>query len=70
MDIGLKQCDQPDHGGQDDAVPEDGLEDVGFLPDLIGGGRGHADALGVDHLPHDAARAVRGGNKHLELLAR
>ena len=70
MDVGLEEGDEADDGGEDDAVPEDSFENVGFFPDLMGGGGRNADALSVDHFAHDAAGAVGSANEHLQLLAR
>ena len=67
VNIGLEQGDQPDHTGQDDAVPEDRLEDVGLFANLIGSSRGHADTLGIDHFAHDSPGAVGRANQHLKL---
>ena len=70
VSIGTYACSSvitPTSDGQDDAVPDDRLEDVGLLAELMRGGRGHADALGVDHLAHDAAGAVGGADQHLGL---
>src|SRR5580700_7030165 len=52
-------------------MPEDEAEDGAFLADLVGGGGGYADGLGVDHFAHDAAGAVGGAHEdgaEVELL--
>jgi len=52
-------------------VPEDEAEDGAFLADLVGGGGGDADGLGVDHFAHNAAGAVGGAHEdgaEVELL--
>ena len=40
---------------------------IRFLAQLIGGRRGHDNALGVDHLAHDAAGAVGRADEYLRL---
>src|SRR4051794_7865183 len=45
--VRLEHRDDADDGGEQDAMPDDGLEDVGFLAELMRGGRGDADALRV-----------------------
>src|SRR5262245_21666502 len=57
IDVCLEEGDRADDGGKGDAVPDDRLEDVGLLADLVGGGGGDADRLSIDHLAHDAAGA-------------
>src|SRR4030095_7054820 len=59
-DIGLKEDEDADRGGERDAVPEDVAQDLAFVALLAGGDACHDDALGVDHLSHDAAAAVGG----------
>src|SRR5437870_9203503 len=66
--VSLQQCNDADDGSQNDAMPDDSLEDVRLPADLVGCGGGHADALGVDHLAHDATGAVGGTDQHLQLL--
>src|SRR5579864_2758468 len=56
--IRLKQYQHPDQQGQGQAVKEDVAEDGALIALLVGGDAGDDDALGVDHLAHDAARAV------------
>ena len=60
----------PTTDAQNDAVPYDGLENVRLLAELMRGGGSHANALGVDHLAHDAAGAVGGANQYLGLVDR
>ncbi len=70
-DIGVEHDDDADDRGQGDRVPEDETEDGAFLADLVGGGGGDADGLGVDHFAHDAAGAVGGAHENraeVELL--
>src|ERR1700676_3236626 len=70
-DVGVEHDDDADDGGQGYRVPEDEAEDGAFLADLVGGGGGDADGLGVDHLAHDAAGAVGGAHEdgaEVELL--
>ena len=70
-DVGVEHDDDADDGGQGYRVPEDEAEDGAFLADLVGGGRGDADGLGVDHFAHDAAGAVGGAHEdgaEVELL--
>src|SRR5262245_43774722 len=70
MNVGLKQRQDADDGGEDDAMPDDRFEDVRLLANLVGGGGGHADTLGVDHLAHDAASAVGGADQYLSMPLR
>ncbi len=70
-DVGVEHDDYADDGGERDGVPEDEAEDGAFLADLVGGGGGDADGLGVDHFAHDAAGAVGGAHEdgaEVELL--
>ena len=70
-DVGVEHYDYADDGGQGNRVPEDEAEDGAFLADLVGGGGGDADGLGVDHFAHDAAGAVGGAHEdgaEIELL--
>src|SRR5437016_10927856 len=67
VDIGLEQSQPADNHCQKDTVPEDCLEDVGLLAQLMGGRGGDADALSVDHLPHYSPRAVGRANQNLRL---
>ena len=70
-DVGVEHDDYADDGGQGHGVPEDEAEDGAFLADLVGGGGGDADGLGVDHFAHDAAGAVGGAHEdgaEIELL--
>jgi len=70
-DVGVEHDDDADDRGQGDGVPEDEAEDGAFLADLVGGGGGDADGLGVDHFAHDAAGAVGGTHQdgaEVELL--
>ena len=48
-------------------MPDHGLEDIRLLADLVRAGGRNANALGVDHFAHDAARAVRGADECLRL---
>ena len=50
-------ADEQRHG---DAVPKSEAEEVAFLPNHAGGGCGHADGLGRNHLAGDAAGGVYG----------
>ena len=52
----------------DQAVPEDEAQDRPFLAVLLRRGGGDDDALGVDHLAHDAAGAVGRRQQDLRLL--
>src|SRR6516164_10782107 len=66
--VGLQQDDQADDAGQDDAVPQDRLEDVCLSANLVCRCRGDDDALGIDHLPHDSTGAVGRADQHLGLV--
>lgn len=57
---GLEVGQHADEQGHGDAVPEGEAEEVAFLPDHAGGGGGHADGLGRNHLAGDAAGGVHG----------
>src|SRR5207253_7084788 len=46
--VRLEHREQADHSGQDNAVPDHGLENVRFLAELVGGRGRDANALGVD----------------------
>ena len=58
IDVRLEQSNEADQGSQENTMPQHGLENVRFPAELIGGGGGDTDALGVDHFPHDAAGTV------------
>ena len=57
-DVGVEHYDYADDGGQGNRVPEDEAEDGAFLADLVGGGGGDADGLGVEPFAYDAAGAA------------
>src|SRR6202047_1560056 len=59
----LQEHQDADEAGEGDAVPEDVAQDLSLLALLAGGHAGHHDALGVDHLAHDAAAAVAGAGQ-------
>ena len=50
--------------GQRYAVPEDVAQDIAFMSVPFRCGAGHDDTLGVDHLPHHAARTVGRPHQH------
>ncbi len=54
-------------------MPENETEDDAFVSYLLGGGGGDCDGLSIDHLAHDATRAVGGAHQNgidAELLRR
>ena len=57
-DVGVEHYDYADDGGQGYRVPEDEAEDGAFLADLVGGGGGDADGLGVDHFAEEAVMSA------------
>src|SRR5688572_14976339 len=61
--VGLEGDENADERGQDDAVDENIAEDLAFLAVVIRRGAGDDDALGIDHLAHDAAGTVRGAHE-------
>src|SRR5205823_3685072 len=63
-DIGIHHHDDPDDGRQRHGMPEEEAENGAFVPYLIGGGRGNANGLGVNHLAHHAPGAVRGAHEN------
>src|SRR5579862_1979624 len=58
--VRVQEDDDPDDPGKGDRMPEHEPEDAALVSDLVRGRRGDDDGLRVDHLAHDAARAVRG----------
>src|SRR5277367_1511068 len=66
-DVGLEVHEDAHQDGQGERVEEHVTKNSAFLSLLPGGDTGHDDALGVNHLPHDAAGAVgRGGENGVE----
>src|SRR6516225_8801579 len=63
----LKKRKQAHESCQENAVPHDSLKNIGFPPELMGCSGGDTDALSIDHLAHDAARAIGGANQRLRL---
>src|SRR6185369_6856684 len=61
-DVGLGGDEQAHQGAQGDGVEEDVAQDLSFMAIPVRGGGGDDDGLGIDHLAHDAARAVGGGH--------
>src|SRR5882724_689869 len=59
--VGVQHHDDADDGAERNRVPKHKAENHAFVAELIGGGGGHADGLGVDHFAHYAAGTVRGG---------
>src|SRR5438552_265800 len=69
--VGIQHHNAADDGRKRDGVPEGEAEDGSFVPYLIGGGRGNANGLRVNHLAHHAPGAVRGAHENrteVELL--
>ena len=63
QDMRLQEPKQPHQYGQDNTVEENPPENLSLTPALASGYAGYHDALGVDHLSHDAAGAVGGGSE-------
>ncbi len=57
--VRLQENDKADQARQRDTVPENVTQDLTLVSIPFGGCTGHHDALGIDHLAHDAAGAVR-----------
>ena len=63
-EIGLAQDQHSDKHGERHGMEEHEAQDRAFMAVPFGRGRGDDDRLRVDHLAHDAARAVRRGHQH------
>ena len=59
----LKVGEHAEHEGHGDAVPDGKAEQVAFLPDHVGRGRGDGQGLRRNHLRGDAAGSVGGYGK-------
>src|SRR5579883_1843400 len=65
--IGLQQRQQAHNDCKQNAVPQHCFENIRLFAELIGCRGCHDDALGINHLAHDAASAVGSANEHLQL---
>src|SRR5258708_16490435 len=62
--VGVQHHDDTDDGAKRNRMPKHEAENHAFVAKLIGGGGGYADGLRVDHFPHHATGAVRGGHQN------
>src|SRR4051794_22145190 len=63
-DILLQQHEHPDQHRQPDRVPEHEPQNLPLAPHVLRRRARDDDALRIDHLPHDTARAVRRRHEH------
>lgn len=61
--VGLQKHQDTYQAGQCDAVEENVPQNVSLMPVPFRGRAGDDDALGINHLAHDAAAAIRGGHQ-------
>ena len=63
-DVGVHHDDEADDGRERHGVPEDETKDGALVANLVGGGGGDANGLGVNHFSHDAAGTVCGAHEN------
>lgn len=61
--MGLSEGEQPDCGGENDAVPEHGAKDFALFANQSNRGDTNGDILRRDHFAGDAAGGIRRGKQ-------
>ena len=62
--MSLREGEEPDGSGENDAVPEHGAENFTLFTNQADRSDADGDILRGDHFAGDAAGGIRGGEKH------